>query len=49
MCGTVFLGVVDGNGERTLRFKLLLNDELWSQGENLVVSAGGRIEAAPCF
>ncbi len=30
-------------------FKLLLNDAIWSQGEDVVVEPGRRIEVVPCF
>lgn len=32
-----------------LTFKILLNDVVWAQGENLVLEAGQRIEARPQF
>ncbi len=32
-----------------VEFKLLLNDEVWSQGENLTVPAGLKAEVAPIF
>ena len=39
------------SGETTdaLKFKLLLNDSVWSKGEDLVVAPGQRIEVAPAF
>ena len=30
-------------------FKLLLNDQIWAEGEDVVVEAGGRIELKPVF
>lgn len=30
-------------------FKLLLNDQVWSKGEDGVVEAGGKVEVAPGF
>lgn len=30
-------------------FKLLLNDQVWAKGEDVVVEAGGKIEVAPVF
>jgi hypothetical protein len=30
-------------------FKLLLNDEIWAQGEDVVAEAGRKIETIPCF
>jgi hypothetical protein len=30
-------------------FKLLLNDMLWAQGEDLVLEAGRRLEVVPSF
>ncbi len=38
--------------ERTkgpITFKLLLNDQVWANGEDLVVAAGQRIETVPQF
>lgn len=32
-----------------VRFKLLLNDQRWSQGDDSVVSPGGKIEVSPVF
>lgn len=32
-----------------IEFKLLLNDEIWAQGENLVVTPGETIETTPTF
>ncbi len=33
----------------SLTFKLLLNDQIWAHGEDVVVQAGSRIELAPRF
>ena len=30
-------------------FKLLLNDQVWAKGEDVVVDAGRKIEAVPFF
>ena len=30
-------------------FKLLLNDEVWARGEDVVAEAGRKIEIIPCF
>ena len=30
-------------------FKLLLNDQVWAKGEDVVVEAGGKIELTPAF
>lgn len=50
------LTCVDGKtwkwtGETTgqLRFKLLINDEVWSQGEDLVATPGEKLEISPAF
>jgi hypothetical protein len=50
------LTCVDGNtwkwtgdaGEQ-LKFKLLLNDQVWSQGEDLIAKPGQKLEIAPAF
>src|SRR5215472_8506012 len=38
-------------GETTeqLKFKLLLNDQVWSQGEDLVATPGQTLEISPAF
>lgn len=50
------LTCVDGKtwkwtGEATsqLKFKLLLNDQVWSQGEDLVAIPGQKLEISPAF
>jgi hypothetical protein len=50
------LTCVDGKtwkwtGETTeqLKFKLLLNDQVWSQGEDLVAAPGQKLEISPAF
>src|SRR3954454_23418362 len=50
------LTCVDGktwkwSGEATeqLKFKLLLNDQVWSQGEDLVATPGQKVEISPAF
>lgn len=32
-----------------VRFKLLLNDNIWSKGEDLVATPGDKLEVAPAF
>jgi hypothetical protein len=32
-----------------VKFKLLLNDKVWSQGEDLVAAPGQKVEVAPAF
>ena len=32
-----------------LKFKLLLNDSVWSQGENILLTPGQRVEISPAF
>ncbi len=32
-----------------VKFKLLLNDQVWSQGEDLVATPGQKVEIAPAF
>jgi len=38
-----------GPATEQVRFKLLLNDAVWAQGEDLVAAPGQRIEVAPAF
>jgi len=33
----------------TIAFKLLVNDQVWAQGEDIVVAPGEQVEAAPVF
>lgn len=35
--------------DRPVRFKLLINDQRWSRGENLEVCPGGQLEVVPAF
>lgn len=35
--------------EDKLTFKLLLNDAVWAQGENVVAPPGNRVEVSPTF
>ncbi len=37
------------SGTEKLKFKLLLNDCVWAQGEDLVAAPGQRVEVAPVF
>jgi len=32
-----------------LKFKLLINDQVWSQGEDLVATPGQKVEISPAF
>lgn len=38
-----------GETQEQLKFKLLLNDKIWSQGENLVAAPGQKLEISPAF
>jgi hypothetical protein len=38
-----------GEAKEQLKFKLLLNDQIWSQGENLVATPGQKVEISPAF
>lgn len=38
-----------GETSEQLKFKLLLNDQVWSQGENLVAAPGQKVEISPAF
>lgn len=38
-----------GETAEQLKFKLLLNDQVWSQGEDLVAAPGQRLEISPAF
>jgi len=38
-----------GEAEDELKFKLLLNDAIWSKGEDLVVAPGEKVQVAPAF
>jgi hypothetical protein len=38
-----------GMSSEKLTFKLLLNDSVWSQGEDLVVTPGAKLKVAPVF
>jgi hypothetical protein len=38
-----------GEAGEQLKFKLLLNDQVWSQGENLVAAPGQKLEVSPAF
>jgi len=35
--------------DEKLKFKLLLNDTVWAQGEDLVIAPGQKLEVAPAF
>lgn len=38
-----------GETSEELKFKLLLNDQVWSQGEDLVAAPGQKLEISPAF
>jgi hypothetical protein len=38
-----------GETREQLKFKLLLNDQVWSQGEDLVAAPGQKLEISPAF
>lgn len=38
-----------GEAQDQLKFKLLLNDQIWSQGEDLVAKPGQKLEISPAF
>lgn len=38
-----------GEAAEQLKFKLLLNDQVWSQGEDLVAAPGQKVEISPAF
>lgn len=38
-----------GEGTEKLKFKLLINDQVWSQGEDLVAAPGQKLEISPAF
>ena len=38
-----------GKAGNKLKFKLLLNDAIWSKGEDLVATPGDKIEVSPAF
>lgn len=38
-----------GDAKEQVKFKLLLNDQVWSQGEDLVAAPGQKVEIAPAF
>jgi hypothetical protein len=38
-----------GETKEQLKFKLLLNDQVWSQGEDLVATPGQKVEISPAF
>jgi hypothetical protein len=35
--------------EERVTFKLLINDEIWAEGDDLVLEPGGRVEIKPVF
>jgi hypothetical protein len=45
---STWLWTTKGAKEKVV-FKLLLNDQVWSQGEDLTVEAGKRVEVVPVF
>jgi hypothetical protein len=38
-----------GEAKEQLKFKLLINDQIWSQGEDLVATPGQKVEISPAF
>ena len=38
-----------GDASEQLKFKLLINDQVWSQGEDLTAAPGQKVEIAPAF
>jgi hypothetical protein len=38
-----------GETDAKLKFKLLLNDAVWAQGEDLVVTPGQKLQVSPAF
>jgi len=38
-----------GDVSEQVKFKLLLNDQVWSQGEDLIAAPGQKLEIAPAF
>ena len=46
--GSTWVWITTGAADR-LRFKLLINDQLWAGGDDLGVEPGARIEVSPAF
>jgi len=38
-----------GETKEQLKFKLLINDQVWSQGEDLVATPGQKVQISPAF
>jgi hypothetical protein len=38
-----------GESQELLKFKLLINDQVWSQGEDIVATPGQKVEISPAF
>ena len=38
-----------GETKELVKFKLLINDQVWSQGEDLVAKPGQKVEISPAF
>jgi hypothetical protein len=38
-----------GETKEQMKFKLLINDQVWSQGEDLVATPGQKVEISPAF
>jgi hypothetical protein len=36
-------------GGESLKFKVLLNDQIWSQGEDIIAAPGQKVQIAPTF
>jgi hypothetical protein len=38
-----------GESKEQLKFKLLINDQVWSQGDDIVATPGQKVEISPAF
>lgn len=38
-----------GEGSEQMKFKLLINDQVWSQGEDVIAAPGQKVQIAPAF
>jgi hypothetical protein len=38
-----------GESQEQLKFKLLINDQVWAQGEDVVATPGQKVEISPAF
>jgi hypothetical protein len=46
--GSIWVWSAD-NGKEKIEFKLLLNDQVWAEGDNITIAAGEKIEVVPRF